>query len=818
MTLESQPATPHTPMMQQYLRIKGEHPDALLFYRMGDFYELFYDDAEVAARVLGISLTQRGQSAGQPITMAGVPAVSAEAYLAKLLEAGLTVAICEQVGDPATSKGPVERRVVRVATPGTLSEEGLIPERASAWLAAISPCGSGLVLLDVSTGELRWQAPTTPSELADALGRTQPAEVLVPEGFEALPLAEIPTPRRLSAWQFDGREGVDRLMQRLCVSRLEAFEIAQHAPSMAALGALLAYAERSLGRPLTHLQAPQGSRRAQHLVLDAVAVRTLEIVQPLLPGSGGQSLFDSLDRSLTAPGGRLLRSWMLAPLLCNRALAARVSAQQALGQGPESPLAQVRQQLRGLGDLSRLLGRLALGQARPRDLLAMARSLGVCGPLAETIGHGPNETLSRIAEALRSPGLAEAAQRIQATIADDPPMLLRDGGVIRAGLDADLDALRRLSQDTGEALLALEAEARAQSGIPNLRVGFNAVHGYYFEVTSSHLEKVPVHFTRRQTLKNAERFITPELKAFEDQALSARDRSIALEKQLFDALIEALLPHLGILQIAAEALAEVDALAALAELASLPQWVYAESSEEPRVDIVQGRHPAMALSMPDFTPNDALLHEARRLMVITGPNMGGKSTFMRQTALIVLLARMGCPVPAQRACIGPIDRIFTRLGAADDLAGGRSTFMVEMTEAAQILHQAGPASLVLMDEVGRGTSTQDGLALAQAIAIALCESRRSLSLFATHYFELTGLAHRLEAAVNLHSVAVEHGGSIRFLHQINEGAASRSFGLQVAKLAGLPDAVIRQAEQLAEDWAQRERSMGRASSPQLDLF
>lgn len=817
-------------MMQQYFRIKAEHPDALLFYRMGDFYELFYDDADRAAQLLGISLTVRGQSAGEPIRMAGVPAVSAEGYLARLLEAGETVAICEQVGEAASGKGPVERRVVRIATPGTLSEEGLLPERANAWLAALSPCGSCLAWLDVSTGELHlWrQAPADAGRAARLAGRIaqlSPAELLVPEGLArelTLGLESLTVKKRfLQDWLFDAELGERRLCERLRVSRLEAYGLAEpgaqghgrHGAALATLGALLAHAERSLGQPLRHLQPPQEARDEEHLLLDAVAARTLELVIPQLTGGDlTTTLLQAIDRCQTAPGARCLRDWLLRPCRRNVPVLGRQADQRwLLADGDQAPtgsrLEALRSHLQGLGDLSRLAGRLSLGQLRPRDLLAIHRATESAQSLGSLLSPGPDRLLAP----LRNPGLCEASQRIQAAISPEPAAHIREGGVIRPGYSDELDELRALQTEGSGRLLALEAAERDATGISNLKVGFNAVHGFYIEVTGSQLAKVPSHYQRRQTLKNAERYITPELKAYEERALSAQERALSLEKALYEDLLEALQPSRDALQAAAQAMAELDALGSLCLLHRELGWVYPRLADAPVVDIQEGRHPVLAQRLQDYTPNDVSLDASRRLQVITGPNMGGKSTYMRQAALLVILARMGAPVPAREATIGPIDRVFTRLGAADDLAGGRSTFMVEMTEAAQILHQASRASLVLMDEVGRGTSTADGLALAWAIATHLASQTRCLTLFATHYFELTALAEKVSGVGNLHVVALEQDGQIRFLHRVAEGAASQSYGLAVARLAGLPETVLRAA-------SEQQAALRRPAKPQLSLF
>ena len=794
----------HTPMMQQFLRIKATVPDALLFYRMGDFYELFFEDAEQAARLLGITLTQRGQSAGQPVVMAGVPVHASEAYLAKLLKAGHTVAICEQVGEVSSGKGPVAREVVRIATPGTLSEEGLLPERSTAWLAGISPCGGALVWFDVSTGALHW-ALVTDSNRDELLDRLEPVELLLPDrGPRHQSLFARWTAREHPPWLFDAEMGRQLLMQRLAVRSLHAFELDAHPQALACMAAVLGYAERSLGRPLLHLQAPRRESPSSQVELDSVARRTLELTQTVISSGEDASLLAAIDKTVTSAGGRQLREWLLAPsrdnaMLMTRQEALRWLCGQTPGQAEQSapaPLEAVRTHLRPIFDIGRLAARIALRQAKPRDLTSLAQSLRGLAPLARALSGTSSGLLGQLASQLSSATAASTAATIEATLADSPSVQLRDGGVIRAGVDAELDGLRAIQTDGSSQLLALEAQERAESGIANLRVGFSSVHGYYFEVTAGQLDKVPAHFQRRQTLKNAERFITPTLKAYEDKALSAQERALAMEKLLYERLLDELVPSVADLQAVAQATATLDALASMAMLMHDLHWVLPTLTEAAEVEIQAGRHPVLCQRMSDFVANDTTLSAERRLLLITGPNMGGKSTYMRQTALAVILARMGAPIPASQARIGQIDRIFTRIGAADDLAGGRSTFMVEMTEAALILHRSGPNSLVLMDEIGRGTSTVDGLALAHAIATSLAKDNRCLCLFATHYFELTGLPQQVQGAVNLHVRAMEHEDKIIFLHRIEEGPASQSFGLEVARLAGLPEAVIRRAKQL----------------------
>jgi DNA mismatch repair protein MutS len=791
-------------MMQQYLRIKAEHRDALLFYRMGDFYELFYEDALAAAKILGITVTQRGQSAGQPIVMAGVPVVSAENYLIKLIQSGQSVAVCEQVGDPATSKGPVERKVVRVITSGTLHEQGLLPENESAWLAAIAPSQQAMAWMDVSTGSLFFSHGTTeqPAWLEALLETLQPAELLLAESStikdETLQGLMKTSLRRRPDWEFDSSQGDTVLKERLGVASLTGFEINNDKPSqevLCCLAVLIHYAEQSLGQPLYYLQAPRKETNQNKLEIDAVARRTLELTTPLFSENPAQSptLFSVLDRCQTTPGSRQLRHWLINPLLNNEALLARQNAVQWLAEQEEITKA-ISEFLRTTSDLARLSSRLALRQSRPRELMAIAQSCQALEPIAQRLTSS-TPLLEELAIPLGQTTLKATADQLLEQLVEEPPALARDGGVFRPGVDTLLDELRGLRENSDQFLLALEAREKETTGIPTLKVGFNAVHGYFIEVSAGQASKAPSHYTRRQTLKNAERFITPELKAFEEKALSAQERALARERELYDELLASLQPIVRPLQKAAQALAQIDVFQSFASLLSRDHWQLPELSNEAEIEIVDGRHPMLASGLRDYTPNSICMNAEQRLFVITGPNMGGKSTFMRQTALLVILARIGAPLPARRSRIGGIDRIFTRIGAADDLAGGRSTFMVEMTEAAVILNRAGPKSLVLMDEIGRGTSTSDGLALAWAIADALAGTNACLCLFATHYFELTALAHKRPEVVNLHVSAVEHNDQLVFLHQIQQGPASKSFGLQVAQLAGLPAQVIKNAAQ-----------------------
>lgn len=813
----------HTPMMQQYLRIKAEHPGTLVFYRMGDFYELFYDDAEKAARLLDLTLTQRGASAGNPIKMAGVPHHAVEQYLAKLVKLGESVAICEQIGDPAASKGPVERKVVRVVTPGTLTDAALLADKSDAYLLAMSPAhnkrgvvtGVGLAWLNLASGALRL-AEVAPDQLAAALERIRPAEILAADTPAALLPATVPgTVTRVPTWHFDIASGKQRLCDQLNVASLDGFSAESLTAACGAAGALLLYASATQGQQLRHVRSLRVEYESEYIGLDPATRRNLELTETL---RGGESptLCSLLDTCCTTMGSRLLRHWLHHPPRDAGSARERHGAIGALLDAPvHASLDALRAVLRHIADIERITGRLALLSARPRDLSSLRDTFAALPALREQVAHAAAgaAALERITAALEPP--RECGELLQRAIAQEPAAMVRDGGVIARGYDAELDELRDISENCGQFLIDLEARERARTGIANLRVEYNKVHGFYIEVTRGQTDKVPDDYRRRQTLKNAERYITPELKTFEDKALSAQERALARERALYDAVLQALLPYIGECQRVASALAELDLLAAFAERAQALDWVAPTFTMEIGIDIEQGRHPVVEAQVEQFVANDCCLSPERKLLLITGPNMGGKSTFMRQTALIALLAYVGSYVPARRAAFGPIDRIFTRIGAADDLAGGRSTFMVEMTEAAAILNDATPASLVLMDEIGRGTSTFDGLALAWAIARHLLAHNGCQTLFATHYFELTQLPAEFPQAANVHLSAVEHGHGIVFLHAVEEGPASQSYGLQVAQLAGVPAAVIRAARKHLAHLEQQ--SVGYAT-PQLDLF
>jgi len=791
------PHESHTPMMQQYLRIKGEHPDILLFYRMGDFYELFYDDAERASRLLDITLTSRGASAGTPVKMAGVPVHSVEQYLARLVRLGESVAICEQVGDPATAKGPVDRQVTRIVTPGTLTDSALLDDKSENILLSISRDKSsvGLAWLSLASGTLR-VAEIAPQALANELTRIAPAEVLIADDVHL----DGYFVTRLAAWQFDIDSGRKKLLKQLGAASLAGFGCEDLTLAIGACGALLDYAGKTQGQALAHVTAVIAERAGEYLRLDAATRRNLELTETLR-GEPAPTLFSLLDECATGMGSRLLRHWLHHPLRDRKPLQDRHEAVGTLQETHPS----IGKALRGFSDVERITARVALKSARPRELAGLRESLQLLPSLGELVPGG-GALLARLRADLAVP--AACLETLRAALAAEPAARMIDGGVIADGHSAELDELRALQSNAGGFLVNLEKQERERTGIPGLRVAYNQVHGYYIEVTNAQLEKtggsLPADYRRRQTLKTAERYITPELKAFEDKALSARERCLALEKSLYEALLEALQPHLPPLQRIARALAQLDVLCAFSRKAALGSFSRPVFVDHNVIEIEGGRHPVVETQIEGFIANDCRLGPTRRLLLITGPNMGGKSTYMRQVALIVLMAHVGAFVPARAARIGPVDQIFTRIGAADDLAGGRSTFMVEMTESASILHNATERSLVLMDEVGRGTSTFDGLALAWAIAKHLTERNKSLSLFATHYFEMTRLALENKEVANVHLDAVEHKDTVVFLHAVEEGPASQSYGLQVAALAGVPKAVVRQAKkylQLLEDAA-----------------
>lgn len=810
-------ASAHTPMMAQYLRLKADHPDTLLLYRMGDFYELFYDDARKAHRLLDITLTTRGASAGEPVVMAGVPVHALESYLSKLVRFGESVAIAEQIGDVATAKGPVERKVVRVVTPGTVTDTELMAERIDTLLLAVhrQRAGYGLAWLGLSSGTLGVTECSEP-ELAGWLARLAPAEVLI----EDEPPAALATIRaavtRRPSWQFDATLGARKLCEQLRVASLAGFGAQDLALAQSAAAALLAYAEHTQGRALAHVTTLTVERASALLELPPATHRNLELTQTLR-GEDAPTLLSLLDVCRSGMGSRALRHWLTHPSRDRATATARHDAiERLIERGGEA----LREALRGVSDVERITARIALRQVRPRELAGLRATLALLPSIRATVPPG-SALLDMLTAPLSPP--EEISTLLSAAIADEPAVLLRDGGVIATGFDAELDELRAIAQNCDAFLVDLEARERARTGIANLRVQYNKVHGFYIEVTQGQLDKVPDDYRRRQTLKNAERYITPELKAFEDKALSAQDRALAREKLLYEGVLDALQAHLQALGGLARALASLDALAALAERAAVLGWCRPDFVPQPCIEIERGRHPVVEARLAEsgsgaFIPNDCRLDANRRMLVITGPNMGGKSTFMRQVALIALLAAMGSWVPAERCRLGPIDAIHTRIGAADDLANAQSTFMVEMTEAAAIIHAATEHSIVLMDEIGRGTSTFDGLALAGAIASHLHDRNRAFTLFATHYFELTAFPEKHPRALNVHvSAAESHGKTgedIVFLHEIQPGPASRSYGVQVARLAGMPGVLIRQARAALEALEAQQA----VQSAQVDLF
>lgn len=817
----------HTPMMQQYLSIKADHPETLVFYRMGDFYELFFEDAEKVSRLLGITLTQRGSSAGNPIKMAGVPFHSLESYLAKLVKLGESAAICEQIGDPATSKGPVERKVMRIITPGTLTDTDLLPEKSERPLLALCltqhrrTITAGLAWLSLASGNLKLMEISTDEKsllqrLQQELDRISPAEILISAGvllsdtyYEQLPgkFSEV------ADWHFDLKQGQKALQEQLGTISLTGFGADHLSAALGAAGALLRYAENTQGRGLKHINNLTVENEHEFIGLDTATRRNLELTETLR-GQESPTLFSLLDHCRTAMGSRLLRHWLHHAKRDQSVAISRHEAIKALLKIDSTE--GLSALLNAIPDIERITTRIALQSARPRDLSALRDGLqhlpNLRNYVSMCIADNQTTVLSRILADLATPD--DCLDLLERSLMPLPATMVRDGGVIATGFDHELDELRSLSENAGQFLVQLEASERERTGIANLRVEYNRVHGFYIEVTNGQSDKVPDNYRRRQTLKNAERYITPELKAFEDKALSAQERALVREKTLYEQVLQDLLPFIHLLQTVAQAISQLDALVSLAEHANKNNWCAPQMISEPVLQIRQGRHPVVENQIERFIANDCELSAERKLLLITGPNMGGKSTFMRQVALITLLAYIGSYVPADSAVIGPIDRIFTRIGAADDLAGGRSTFMVEMTESAAILNAATANSLVLMDEVGRGTSTFDGLALAWAISRHLIQVSQSYTLFATHYFELTQLPDMHPTAENVHLSAVEHKENIVFLHAVQPGPASQSYGLQVAQLAGIPQSVIRSARKhLAELEAQSLQA-----TPQFDLF
>ena len=807
----------HTPMMQQYLRLKAQHPDMLMFYRMGDFYELFFEDAEKAAKLLGITLTRRGSSGGEPIKMAGVPYHAAEQYLAKLVKLGESIVICEQVGDPATSKGPVERAVTRIITPGTLTDAALLEDKRDCILLALFVQESkqeilGLAWLNLAAGQLRVME-TLPNNLVSELERLQPAEILLPESLTIESLAEYQMLKRLPIWQFDLDSAVNNLTRQFEAHDLSGFGCADLSTALCAAGALLEYTRLTQGSAAIHITSLQAERDNIYVRMDAATRRNLEISETIR-GERSPTLLSLLDTCATNMGSRLLQYWLHHPLRSHAEIQERLDSVAVLMK--ENVYVSLHDCLRPIVDIERITARIALKTARPRDLSGLRDSLNQLPKIVHNIAICTSEKINQLVQAMQPD--PELVDLLQKSMREEPSVVLREGNVIADGYDAELDECRALQNNCGEFLLQLELREKERTGIPTLKVEYNRVHGFYIEITHAHSDKIPDDYRRRQTLKSAERYITPELKAFEDKALAAKDRALAREKYLYEVLLNTLQQHIHLLQSIAASVAEIDVLSTFAERAQTLGYTAPVLCNEATIKIETGRHPVVEDQVENFIANDVLLGggqpDKRQMLIITGPNMGGKSTYMRQVALIALLAHCGSFVPAQKVHIGALDQIFTRIGAADDLAGGRSTFMVEMTETANILHNATAQSLVLMDEVGRGTSTFDGLALAYAIARHLAIKNQSYTLFATHYFELTKLAEDFKQIQNVHLDAVEYKHRIVFLHKVAEGPASQSYGLQVAALAGVPEPVIKVARKHLIKLEQNSIE----KKTQLDLF
>ena len=814
------PTTPdtsqHTPMMRQFLAIKEAHPDELLFYRMGDFYELFYRDAEIAAPVLDITLTSRGKSAGEPIPMAGVPYHAAESYLAKLVRAGFSVAIAEQIGDPNESKGPVERKVVRVVTPGTLTDESLLDASGDALIVSVfrHQLRAGIAWMDLSSGRFLVTEVEGDEALSAELQRLSPAELLLPEDASITALADHVAIRRLATWQFDEDSARTQLNQHFQTRDLSGFGCDDLSLAIAAAGCLLDYVKDTQRNELPHLTSIRHERQSDSVILDAATRRNLEI-DLNLHGGEDNTLFSVYNSTVTAMGTRHLKRWLHRPVRVRSVLEDRLDAVSRLAQN--YAFETTRQALKPISDLERILARVALRSSRPRDLTRLRDSLWALPALVTATPQDTNLLQALQSDIGQYPELCELLSR---ALVESPPVVIRDGGVLAEGYDEELDELRGISENAGEYLVDIERREREATGLSTLKVGYNRVHGYYIEISRQQSDQAPDTYQRRQTLKNVERFITPELKQFEDKALSSRSRALAREKFLYEALVERIAEDLLPLQTTSRAICDLDVLACFAERADALSLSRPSFSDEAQLDISNGRHPVVEqVSDKPFIANNTLLNEQRRMLLITGPNMGGKSTYMRQNALIVLLAHCGAFVPADSVALSLVDRIFTRIGSSDDLASGLSTFMVEMTETANILHNATEKSLVLMDEVGRGTSTFDGLSIAWASAVALAERVRALTFFATHYFELTALPDDHASMANVHLDATEHEDHVVFMHHIQEGPANRSFGLEVAKLAGVPTGVLLHARQkLGELESQQMVEHPPAIGGQEDLF
>lgn len=812
-----QDLTTHTPMMQQYLKLKAENPDILLFYRMGDFYELFYDDAKKASQLLDISLTKRGASAGEPIPMAGVPYHAVESYLARLIAMGESVAICEQIGDPALSKGPVERKVVRIVTPGTVSDELLLEDRKDNLLAAIwqEKSGYGFATLDISSGRFNVFECDSADTMQAELQRTSPVEILYPEDFQSMSLIENRSGlRRRPFWDFDLSTAKQQLNLQFATKDLIGFGVEKADKALRAAGCLLQYVKDTQKTSLPHIRSITKQSQDKFVILDAATRRNLEITENLAGGTDN-TVAAILDKTQTAMGSRMLKRWLHTPIRDRLILSQRQNSIEEL----QEHYLVIQPLLKQIGDIERILARLALRSARPRDFARLRDSYNHLPQLQFELNALNDPYLQALCHTIGT--FDEIANLLNNAIIETPPVLIRDGGVIAEGYHEELDQLRLLSAGATNYLEQLEVRERDTLGIDTLKIGFNAVHGYYIQVSRGQSHLVPVHYTRRQTLKNAERYIIPELKEYEDKVLTSKGKALALEKVLYDQLFDILLPQLESMQKSAEALAELDVLTNLAERAQTLNYTKPQLSIDKGINIQNGRHLVVeqVLSEP-FIANSLNLSQQRRMLIITGPNMGGKSTYMRQTALIALLAYMGSFVPASNAIIGPIDRIFTRIGASDDLASGRSTFMVEMTETANIMHNATEHSLILMDEIGRGTSTYDGLSLAWACVEMLVNQIKAMTLFATHYFELTQLPEQINSIYNVHFDAIEHENTIAFRHTVQEGAASKSYGIAVAGLAGVPNIILKRAKQKLKELEShyQQSATNHVDSSQLSLI
>lgn len=811
----------HTPMMQQFLRIKADHPDILLFYRMGDFYELFFDDARKASQLLDITLTARGKTNGEPIPMCGIPYHAADNYLARLIKAGESVALCEQVGDPATSKGPVERKVMRIVTPGTVTDENLLEERRDNFLMAIASFNEeiGLSVLDVGSGRFFVQELSSYEQLQTELERIKPSEILISED-DALyhQLSSAKGLRRQPPWYFEIDTCQRLLTDQFGTKDLSGFGCDGMTQAILAAGCLMQYVNDTQRTALPHIQGLRVERSEDSVLLDAASRRNLEL-EINLSGGHENTLASVIDKTSTAMGSRCLRRWINRPLRDQSQLKLRHNAIAALIKNRE--YSEIQSLLKHIGDIERIISRVAIKTARPRDLYTLGNSLAQLPEIQQQLKQVTSERLIQLSSLISEH--PDTVLLLQSAIKENPPVVLRDGGVIAEGYDSELDELRNLSKNADQFLVDLEVRERERSGINTLKVRYNRVHGFYIEISRAQSENVPADYVRRQTLKSAERFITPELKSFEDKVLSAKERALSREKSLYDELLDKLLFSLVPLQTCAEGLSELDTICCFTERAETLNYCQPEFQSKSAINITAGRHPVVEIVTENsFIPNDSKLNDQQRMLIITGPNMGGKSTYMRQTALIVLMAHIGCYVPAEKAVIGSIDRIFTRIGATDDLASGRSTFMVEMTEAANILNNATDKSLVLMDEIGRGTSTFDGLSLAWACAENLALESRPFTLFATHYFELTSMVDEIDSVKNVHLDAVEHGDNIVFMHAVKDGPANQSYGLQVAKLAGVPTSVIKNARKklqvLERQSANSHEVFVEKSTGQLELF